>query len=134
MILDKDLVFADKRDMKVPGNTDVIKLGKVNDLGTGETLFLTAFATTKLTDGSAKSKLTLQKSSDNATWTSVFVIGEMTGAAGRFEVKLPNSVVDKQYLRINHTEEATITTGAFTAFISKEVDAVKYFKSGFKVS
>lgn len=116
----------------------------VQDIGIGEEVYLVVTTVTTCTDTGSDATLTLTLESDTAAGlASSPVVHLSTGAlafatyatAGSivYTGKLP--VADyKRYLGLRYTiASGPLTAGAFTAFLTKDVQRYKYYKSAFTV-
>ena len=109
-------------------STNVYDTGSANssDIGLCEELWLqAAVATTVTSGGSATVQAVLQHSTDNSTWNDavagpVFALASLVAGTNLLQVAPPLGL--NRYLRVVwRVGTAALTAGAFTAFISLDV-------------
>lgn len=146
MYLDAQNEFSDAQAVTATAiSTNVIDLGATNalkDIGTGEDIYLVVQTQTAATDVSSDATLTVTLESDStadlATSATVhFTTGVLPFAtfspAGAVLacVKLPKGDYER-YLGVRYTVAAgPLTAGNFDAFLTKDVEAVKYYAKGY---
>jgi hypothetical protein len=125
-------------------STDVLDLKIARDIGTGEELYLVTIVDTAMTDAGSDSTVTptLQGSDAEAFGSGVedlalFTIPAVTAAGKMFVARLaPGAApLQKRYVRLNYVvANGNLTTGAFTSFITKDIQMYKSYKSASVVS
>lgn len=115
------------------------------DIGNGEDIYLVVQTTTTATDTGSDATLTVTLESDStANLATSATVHLSTGAlafaafatAGTilFSGRLPNGSYER-YLGLRYTvASGPLTAGAFTAFLTKDVQKYNYYASGFSVS
>lgn len=153
MYVDSQLLFSDAQAVTVTAiSTNVLDLNpdgyglasNLQDIGIGEEVYLVVMTTTTITDTGSDATLIVTLESDTAVGLATApVVHISTGTlafatyatAGTiiFQGKLP--VADyKRYLGVRYTiASGPFTAGAITAFMTKDVQRQKYYKSGFTV-
>lgn len=120
--------------------------GNVQDIGVGhDATYLVVETVTTATDTGSDATLTVTLESDStANLATAPVVHYSSGAlafaafatAGTILVQIPLPLGDyKRYLGIRYTvASGPLTAGAFTAFLTSDVQRYKYYASGFSVS
>ena len=127
------LLMVDEQDehLTSEASTDYIDLGTARNLGVGEDLYVVALVTTAFTDGSSNSTMALKLESDNDAAfgsvdasQSIGTFAALSAVGTRLVAKLQPDMVNSRYLRAYYTvANGDLTTGKFTVFITKDIDA-----------
>ena len=145
MILDLALQFSDRQAITATAvSTNVIDLGAVRNIGSGEELFLVLIVTTAFTDAGSDSTVTPSLQTDDneafgsaATVRTYDTLAALTAANTTRIYKLEPFTaagIYERYIRLNYTvANGNLTTGAITAFITKDVTTYRHYASGFSV-
>ena len=125
MILDKLLIFSEGETVTSTKNSAVLDFGEAGD-AVGQELTLEVRSVKAFTGTSGTLQIKLQTSSDNFSSDTTDVVLSpvitMDGApAGKtlFKIRTPQGL--KRYARLAYTVGGTISAGAVTAFLSKEL-------------
>ena len=139
MIIDKQLEFSDSQAVTgSSASTNIIDLGSARDIGVGEDLYLVIQADTAVTAAGAATvtfSLETDALSDFSSPSARFVseaVGKaaLTAGAKPVTVQIPHGV--ERYLRVYYTvASGPLTGGAFSAFLTKDVQAWTAVASGF---
>lgn len=122
MIIDKDLMFSDKLEIKASKSSTVLDLGVAGD-AVGQELTIHAFVTTTFA-GATSLQIDVQTSDDNSTFETLvqsraIPVANLTKGAEVFCVRFPKGV--KRYVKLAYTIAGTGTAGNLTAFASKDL-------------
>jgi hypothetical protein len=144
MYVDAALRFSNAQAVTAAaGSTEYVDLGSVRDIGTGEDLYLVVSVVTALTDGGSNTGTAVAIEGDSTTsftpdgTVTVFTFAQTAAAGTTKIVKLsPGSApLQYQYIRLKYTPAgADLTGGAFTAFLTTNVDAVKYYADAVNIA
>lgn len=147
MILDALLKFSDKQAITATAvSTDKADISSPSsqllDIGTGEDLYVHAVVTTAFTDTDSNSTVTVDFVSDDdpalgspATVQTLGVFPALSAAGTKLVAKLQPGVKLQKYVGMRYTlANGNLTTGAISAFITKDNDAAHTYSSGFSVS
>ena len=125
MILDKLLIFSESETVTSTKNSSVLDFGEAGD-AVGQELTLEVRSAKAFTATSGTLQIKLQTSSDNFSSDTTDVVLSpvitMDGTpAGKtlFKIRTPQGL--KRYARLAYTVGGTISAGAVTAFLSKEL-------------
>lgn len=141
MLIDLFNQFSDAQAVTASAiSTNVIDANHVSntlkDLGAGEELYLCVVCTTAMTDASSDSTVTVTLESDStanlATSATVHVtlpvFAALSAAGTQRVVAIPQSLLYEQYVGVRYTvANGSLTTGSFTAFLTKEVPSWKAY-------
>jgi predicted RecA/RadA family phage recombinase len=148
MFLDAENLFSEAQAVTTGSgtginSTNVIDLGsRVPDLGVGEDLYLVVEITTAMTDGSSNSALgvALAQDADSAfgSPTAIQTIGSfaaLSAVGSRLVAKIQPGIITERYLGLIYTStNGDLTTGAVTAFLTKDIDAFKAYPNNYTVA
>lgn len=145
MIMDNELVFSDQQSVVTAvDSTNYVDLGAASqDIGTGEDLYLVVRVTTAFTDASNNSTVAVTLEGDSTTTFSpdaselLFTIPALAAVGDTFVKKLsPGSApLQYRYIQLSYaTANGDLDTGKVSAFITKDIDKVRYHASGFSIS
>lgn len=143
MILDSQTQFSAAQDLAAAAigdtvSSNVLDTGAAQDEGIGEPMHL--FVNTDLavtSAGAATVQFVIQTSADNATWTDAAMTDAVAKAAlvagyQRY-LKLPIGL--QRYIRVVYrVGVAALTTGKFTAAMTKDIQKNVAYGSGFSVA
>ncbi len=145
MMNDKQLYFSEQQAITASAaSTNYLDFGSIRNLGVGEELYLVFLVTTAFTDTGSDSTVTPSfQTDDNSAFSSAAtlrtydVFAALTAANTKRMYKL-EPVTDagsyERYAQIYYTvANGNLTTGAITAFITKDVQAWKSYAVGFTV-
>ena len=144
MYVDKQLEFSDAQAVTAAvASTNYLDLGANRDIGTGETLYLVIGVDVAMTDAGSDSTVTVSLQGDSTTSFSPdaskdIAVIPATSAAG-YEVIIaldPGSApLQYQYVQLLYTpNNGNLTTGSFTAFITKDIQKYKSYPAGYSIS
>lgn len=146
MIFDKQLIFSEGQVITATAaSTNSINLLSVRNVGVGEELYLVFIVTAAFTDSGSDSTVTPSlQTDDNSGFTSAAtartydVLAALTPINTKRVYKLEpynDAGYYEQYAQIMYTvANGNLTTGAITAFITKDVQLWKTYASGFTVN
>lgn len=144
MIMDAQLLFSDAQAIAAAAGSDnTIDLGAVRDIGTGEPLYVVVVVDTAFTDGSSNSTLTVAIEGDSTTTITpdgtqdLFTIPALAAVGDTFIARLDPAATPLQYryVRLKYTpNNGDLTTGAVTAFITKDVQRWKAYAKNYTIS
>lgn len=137
MIMDAQNLFSDAQAVTATAaSTNVMDLGIAGrNLGVGEDMYLVVIVDTTFTDSGSDSTIAVTlETDDNAsmssptTLLSLGTFAALTAAGSRLVTKLPINSAYERYLGVRYTAaNGNLTTGAFTAFLTKDIDAYKSY-------
>lgn len=144
MILDAQNLLS--KEQVVTGtavSTNTIDLKQIGrQIGTGEDMYLVAQVDAAMTDAGSDSTVTVElidSATDDLGSPDVKLIAgtfaALSAAGSRLIVKLPVGVDFRRYLGVRYTvANGDLSTGSFSAFLVKDVDAYKSYASGYTVA
>ena len=131
MYIDSQLLFSDAQAITAAAaSTNSINLGAVRDIGTGEDLYLVVICDVAMTDGGSDSTLAVAIEGDStSTFTpdasdTVCTFAALSAIGTTKIVKLSPGMdsLQYQYIQLKYTPaNGNLTTGSFTAFLTKDV-------------
>lgn len=144
MYVDSQLLFSSAQAITAAaGSTNTLDLGAVRDIGTGEPLYLVVVVTTALTDSGSDSSVTVAMEGDSTTsftpdgTENVLLVPAVAAAGDTFFAALnPGSLpLQYQYVRLLYTpNNGNLTTGSFTAFLTKDIAKYKAYAKNYTIS
>ena len=155
MYVDSQELFSDAQAVTATAiSTNVLDLNAASnsnvpllqDIGVGEaSVYLVVMTTTTATDSGSDATLTITLESDStANLATSATVHYSSGAlafaafatAGTILVQIPLPLGDyERYLGVRYTvASGPLTAGAFTAFLTKDIQRQKYYASGFTVA
>lgn len=143
MILDAHLLFDDAAaHLTTEASTNLIDLSAIRDIGTGEDLYFVILVDTAFTDASSNSTMAITlESDDNASFSSaataqtIGTFAALSAAGTTLFAKLAPGAINERYLRVKYTvANGDLTTGAFTAFLTKDVQKYTSYADGLTIS
>lgn len=143
MYVDAQLLFSDAQAVtSAAGSTNTIDLGAVRNVGVGENLYVVVCVDVAMTDASSNSTLQVDLEGDSTTsftpdgLQELFIIPAVTAAGQVFIARVsPDFASNYQYLRLKYTPaNGDLSTGSFTAFLAKDVQAYKAYADNITIS
>jgi len=154
MYVDSQELFSDAQAVTSTAiSTNVLDLNAASasnvpllqDIGNGEPIYLVVTTTTACTDTSSDATLTLTLESDStANLATSATVHISTGALAFATYATAGSVVFagalpsgnyERYLGLRYTiADGPLTAGAFTGFLTKDLQRYRYYASGFSVA
>lgn len=136
MIMDVQNRFSNAQAITATAaSTDIVDLGITGrNVGVGEDVYLVAQVVSAFTDTGSDSTVTVTAETDDNTGmssaTTVATLGTFAALAAvgaRLIIKLPIANLER-YLGLRYTVAGgNLTTGAITAFLTKDIDAYKSY-------
>lgn len=131
MYVDALLAFDDAdAHLTTEASTDFVDLQAVRNLGDGEAIYFYILVDTAFTDSGSDSTMAITLETDDNTSFSSATTAQTIGtfsalaAAGTVLKARLNDQITERYLRVKYTvANGDLTTGAFTAFLTKDVQA-----------
>ena len=143
MILDAHLLFDDAAaHLTTEASTNLVDLGAIRDIGTGENLYFVILVDTAFTDASSNSTMAITlETDDNASFSSaataqtIGTFAALAAAGTTMYAKLQPGTINERYLRVKYTvANGDLTTGAFTAFLTKDLQKYTNYADGITIS
>lgn len=147
MLLDAQNLFSDAQIVTTGSengvlSTNVIDLGVARNVGAGEEIYLVVTCVTAMTSSGSDDTLRVDLiTDDNAGMNSATVLDIVgtfpaASAAGtRFVKRLPVTDSYERYLGLRYTAATgPLTAGAFDAFLTKDIDALRSYPKGYTIS
>ena len=111
-------------------------------MGAGETIYFVIQVDTAFTDSSSNSTMAITlETDDNASFSSattaqtIGTFAALAAAGTRLIAKLQPSAINERYLRVKYTvANGDLSTGKFTAFLTKDIDAFTAYPDGITIS
>lgn len=144
MIIDAQNLFSDAQTITTGSengikSSNVIDLGSARDVGAGEPVFLVVQVDTAM-EGSGVTCTVDLKTDDNESMSSSTKIAEVgvfpanSVAGTRLIMRLPPSSSYERYLGLLFTASGSgLTAGDFSAFLTKDVDAIRQYPKGYSI-
>jgi hypothetical protein len=148
MLLDAANLFSDAQVVTTGSENGVISTSSIDlgaaavNIGAGERLWVVISIDTAMTSGSSDDTLTVDLvTDDNAGINSATLIQTLgvfpaVSAAGtRIIAPVPFNAAYERYIALRYTAATgALTAGAFTAFITKDIDSYKSYPKGYTIS
>ena len=148
MLMDKENLLSDAQTVTTGSDTGVVSTHKIDlgaalqDIGLGENLFLVVLVTTTLADTGSNSAVSVDLVQDDAeafsTPTAIQNIGSfaaLAAAGSRLVARIQPEKVTERYIGVQFTSSnGALSAGAFTAFITSNIDSIKHYASGYRIS
>jgi hypothetical protein len=142
MIVDAQLLFSDEQAVTAAaGSTNTIDLSAVRNIGVGENLYVVVVCTTAMTDTGSDSTLAVALEGDSTTTftpdstKTLFTFSALSAAGTTKIAKLSPDDINLRYARLKYTPGGgDLTTGSFTAFITKDVQAYTSYADNITIS
>lgn len=143
MFLDAHNLFDDNAEhLTTEASTNLIDLGAVRNMGVGEDIYFVIQVDTAFTDGSSNSTMAITlETDDNASFSSattaqtIGTFAALAAAGTRLIAKLQPNAINERYLRVKYTvANGDLSTGKFTAFLTKDIDAFTAYPDGITIS
>lgn len=143
MYIDAHNLFDDAAaHLTTEASTNLIDLGAIRNMGVGEDIYFVIQVDTAFTDGSSNSTMAITlETDDNASFSSattaqtIGTFAALTAAGTRLVAKLQPDAINERYLRVKYTvANGDLTTGAFTAFLTNNIQAYTSYADGITIS
>lgn len=148
MLMDKENLMSNAQVVTTGSDTGVVSTDKIDlgaalpDIGLGTELYVVVQVTTTLADTGSNSTVAVDLVQDDAeafsTPTAVQRIGSfaaLAAAGSRLVARIQPGVVTERYIGVLYTAaNGALSAGAFTAFITSNIDSIKHYPSGYVVS
>ena len=143
MLFDAQNKYSDAQAVTADAaSTNIIDHGAVRNLGVGENLYVVVSVDVAMTDASSNSTCTVTlETDDNASFSSATTaqtIGTFAALAAigtRLVARLQPDKVNERYTRLKYTmANGDLSTGSFTAFLTKEIDAYTAYADAITIS
>lgn len=142
MYLDSQLLFSDAQAVTATAaSTNLIDFGSARDMGNGERLYVVVLVDVAMTDSGSDSTVAVAIEGDSTTsvtpdYTRTLFTFSALSAAGTVKIAaLGPDDVNLQYLQLKYTvANGNLTTGSFTAFITKDIQKYTNYADGITIS
>lgn len=144
MLLDAQNLFSDAQAVTAAAISDnIIDLGAVRDIGTGERLYVNINVDVAMTDASSDSTLTVSLYGDSTTTITpdasqaLLTIPAVSAAGANFIVSLDplSAPLQYQYIALYYTpNNGNLTTGSFTAGIVHGIEEFTAYADNITIS
>lgn len=147
MYVDAQNLFSDAQSVTTGSengvlSTNVIDLGVARDLGAGEDIYVVVSIDTAMTSSGSDDTLLVELVTDAyAALNSPTLVQEIgifpaVSAAGtQLIAKLAPSSAYERYLGLRYTAATgPLTAGAFTAFLTKDIERYRSYPNGYTIS
>lgn len=144
MYVDKENNYSDAQAITASaGSTHIIDHGIARDLGTGEDIYLVVLVDVAMTDGSSDSTVAVTlETDDDVAFGSPTLAAQTLGtfaalsAIGAIKyAKLQPGAINERYSRVYYTvANGNLTTGSFTAFLTKDIHKYVTYAKGYTIS
>ena len=143
MFLDAHNLFSDAQAITASAaSTNIIDLGAIRDLGVGENLYVVVQFDVAFTDASSNSTVVpTVETDDNASFSSATTgmtlgtFAALTAAGTKLVARLQPGKVNERYMRVYYTvANGDLTTGSFTAYLTKDVQAYTSYADAVTIS
>lgn len=143
MYIDAHNLFDDAAaHLTTEASTNLIDLGAIRNMGVGEDIYFVIQVDTAFTDASSNSTMAITlETDDNASFSSattaqtIGTFAALTAAGTRLVAKLQPDAINERYLRVKYTvANGDLTTGAFTAFLTNNIQAYTSYADGITIS
>jgi hypothetical protein len=129
MYVDSQLLFSDAQAVTATAaSTNSIDFGAVRDIGVGEQLYVVCLVDVAMTDGSSDSTLAVALETDSTTTftpdatRTLFTFAALSAAGTVKIAALGPDDINLRYAQLKYTPaNGNLTTGSFTAFITKDI-------------
>ena len=142
MYLDSQLLFADAQAVTAAAaSTNAVDFGAVRDIGVGERLYVVVSVDVAMTDAGSDSTLAVALEGDSTTtftpdFTRTLFTFSALSAAGTVKIAaLGPDDLNLQYAQLRFTPaNGNLTTGSFTAFITKDIQKYTSYADNITIS
>jgi hypothetical protein len=142
MLIDALLRFSNAQAVtSAAASESVLDFGSVRDVGNGERLFVVVVCTTAMTDASSNSTLAVALEGDSTEsftpdYTRTLFTFDALSAAGTVKfAPLGPGDLNLRYARLKYTPaNGDLSTGSFTAFITKDIQKYASYADGITIS
>ena len=144
MILDDLLQFSDSQALTATAvSTNIVDLGAVRDIGTGESLYVVVNVEVAFTDAGSDSTITVALQGDSTTTITpdgtqdLFIIPALAAAGSVYIARLDPGAAPLayRYLQLNYTATGgDLTTGTVSAHIAHNIDKYVSYADNITIS
>lgn len=143
MYVDAQLRYSNAQAVTAAAaSTNVLDHKIARNLGVGQDLYLVVLCTTAMADTGSDSTLavTLESDNDEAFGSvdktqTIGTFAALTAAGSRLVAKLQPDMVNSRYSRVKYTPAGgDLSGGAFTAFLTTDIDAYTSYAKGYTIS
>jgi len=146
MFVDSQLLFSDEQNLAAittsGASTNLVDLGAVRDIGTGEALYLVLNVDLALTDTGSNSTVTVDiQTDDNASFSSnttaqvAFTIAATAAAGTVYYERLAPGAINERYMRLFYTmNNGDVSAGKVTAAIVKDIQKYVSYADAITIS
>ena len=143
MILDANLLFSDAQAVTATAaSTNYIDVGLPRNIGVGEPLYVVTTVDVALTDSGSDSTVAVTLEGDSTTTftpdasQALYTIPALAAAGSVYIARInPGLAGDYRYMQLKYTVSGgDLTTGSFTSFITKDIQAYKSYAKGYTIS
>ncbi len=143
MIIDSQLLFSDAQALTAAAaSTNLVDLGAIRDIGTGEPLYVFLSVDVALTDSGSNSTVTVDAQTDDAaafgsatTAQTLFTIAATAAAGTMYLACLGPTLINERFLRLYYTmNNGNLDTGTVTAALVKNVQRYVSYANNFTIS
>lgn len=143
MIMDALLLFSDAQAVTAAAaSTSSVDVGAVRNLGVGEPLYVVVTVDVALTDASSDSTVPVYLYGDSTSSFTpdasqlLFTIPALAAAGNTYVAQIAHGAAGNyRYLELYYdVQGGNLTTGSFTAFITKDVQAYTSYADSITVS
>lgn len=142
MIFDAHNQFSDAQAVTATAaSTNYINFGAVRDIGTGEDLYVVCLLDVAMTDSGSDSTVAVSIEGDSTTTftpdysRTLFTFSAVSAAGTVKYAKLGPDDVNLQYLQLKYTVAGgSLSTGSFTAFLTKDIQRFVAYADAITIS
>lgn len=144
MLFDAQNKYSDAQAVTAAAaSTNIIDHGIARNMGVGENLYLVVICDVAMTDASSNSTLAVTLETDNdvafgSATTAAQTIGTFAALSAigtRLVARLAPSALNERYSRLYYTPaNGDLSTGSFTAFLVKDIDAYTAYPDAVTIS
>lgn len=144
MILDAENRFSNAQAVTAAaGSTNTIDLGAVRNIGVGEDLYIVVIVSTLLADGGSNTGTVVALEGDSTTTITpdgtldlfTFAQAAAAGTTKIYKLSPGAAPLAFRFIRLKYTPSgANLTGGAFTAFITKDIQQYTSYADNIQIS
>lgn len=143
MYLDAQNLFSDAQAITAAAaSTNLVDLGAIRDLGSGENLYIVLVVDVALTDSGSDSTVTVAlQTDDNESFTSatssqtLFTVAAVAAAGTKYVARIQPDAANERYIRLYYTpNNGNLSTGSVTAFITYDIDKYTSYDDNVTIS
>jgi len=144
MLLDAENLFSDAQAVTAAAaSTNIIDLGAARNIGVGEELYVVVQCDVAMTDASSDSTLAVTIETDTvenfgSPTLAVQTVGTFPAVSAigtRLVAKIQPVTTSERYMRLYYTPASgNLSTGSFTAFLTKNIDAYTAYADNITIS